>query len=63
MNEPYGRFEAIVELPTQLPLPTAPITLAVAPTEAKFPWKWVIIGGLAFFLVTYLIGRKDARKY
>ncbi len=54
-NQVYGKFEATIELPAQL-------TLAAAPTEAKFPWKWVIIGGLAFFLVTYLIGKKDARK-
>lgn len=46
MNEPYGRFEGIVELPAQF-------TLAVAPTEAKFPWKWVI-GGLIIGLIIWV---------
>lgn len=55
MNEPYGKFEGTIELPAQL-------TLAAAPTEKKFPWKWVIIGGLGLLLVISLIGKKNAKK-
>lgn len=46
-NQAYGRFEGTVELPAQL-------TLGVAPTETKFPWKWFIIGGLVIGFIIYI---------
>ncbi len=51
-QEPYGRFEGTIELPTQL-------TLATAPTETKFPWKWLIIGGLATILIICLLTKES----
>ena len=46
-QQPYGRFEGTVELPEG-------VTLAAVPTEKKFPWEWVIIGGLLIGLVYYV---------
>lgn len=50
-QQPYGKFEGIVELPAQF-------TLAAAPTEAKFPWKWVAIGTIALIVVICLMKEK-----
>ena len=49
-EQAYGRFEGTVELPEG-------VTLAAVPTEKKFPWNWVIIGGLAIGLI-YCITKK-----
>ena len=47
MNEAYGRFEGTIELPEG-------VTLAAVPTEKKFPWKWLIIGGLFIGLIIWI---------
>lgn len=44
INQAYGKFIGTITLPEE------GLVLA-ASEETKFPWKWLIIGGLAIALV------------